>query len=429
MRPPMFALPGLRGSRRGFLLAAALVLASSTLAACSEDSDTPELIWYTNPDTGGQAQLAETCSTDDYTISTQVLPQDASQQRVQLVRRLAAGDTAIDLMSLDPPFTAEFAAAGYLEPIPEDLVQTLTDQSFEGATDAATFDGEMVVAPFWSNTQVLWYRKSFADRAGLDMTQPVTWSQIIEAANANGGKIGVQANKYEGYVVWVNALIEGAGGHIVDNPEEGAEADITIDDEAGQAAAEVIEQFAQSDAAPSDLSVSNEGTAVATFGADDGAFQVNWTFVWTAYGDDPVAEDIGYAMYPATVEGEPAAPPYGGIAIGVNAATEHSEESMAAVECITSPENQGFYAADSGNMPASAAGYEAPELAEVYPQDLLDLFQESVDAAAPRTVSPYWSDLSSSIQSTWHPASGVDADTPSDSAEFIDEVLDGRRLL
>ena len=37
--------------------------------------------WYINPDTGGQAAVAETCSTDQYTITTQVLPQDASQQR------------------------------------------------------------------------------------------------------------------------------------------------------------------------------------------------------------------------------------------------------------------------------------------------------------------------------------------------------------
>ena len=44
------------------------------------------------------------------------------------------------------------------------------------------------------------------------MTQPVTWDQIIDAASENGATVGVQANKYEGYVVWINALVEGAGG-------------------------------------------------------------------------------------------------------------------------------------------------------------------------------------------------------------------------
>ena len=96
----------------------------------------------------------------------QVLPQNASEQRIQLSRRLAAEDPEIDIMSIDPPYTAEFANAGFLAAIPEDLQDKLKQQSFKGAVDAATWDGQLVVAPFWSNTQVLWYRKSFAQKAG-----------------------------------------------------------------------------------------------------------------------------------------------------------------------------------------------------------------------------------------------------------------------
>ena len=40
------------------------------LAGCSsDDSGKPELIWYINPDAGGQDAVAENCSTDDYTIA------------------------------------------------------------------------------------------------------------------------------------------------------------------------------------------------------------------------------------------------------------------------------------------------------------------------------------------------------------------------
>ncbi|UUZ60249.1 extracellular solute-binding protein [Nocardioides sp. B-3] len=148
----------------------------------------------------------------------------------------------------------------------------LTEQSFEGATAAATWEGEVVAFPFWSNTQVLWYRKSFVEKAGLDMSQPVTWDQIIDAASENGGKIGVRANKYEGYSVWINALISGAGGNIVEDAEQGADATITVDSDAGETAAGIIEKLASSEAAPADLSVSNEGTAGSTFGSDEGSF-------------------------------------------------------------------------------------------------------------------------------------------------------------
>src|SRR5918995_7347081 len=336
---------GRPGARRRAAPLAALALTSGLLAACSGDSDgKTELTWYINPDAGGQDAVAANCSTDEYTIDTQVLPQDASQQRIQLSRRLAAGDPEIDLMSLDPPFTAEFADAGFLADVPQEAKAQLEEQgTFQGAMDAATWEDKLVVFPFWSNTQVLWYRKSFVEKAGIDMSQPVTWDQIIDAAAENGGQIGVQANKYEGYSVWINALIEGAGGQLVENAEQGVALDLTIDTEQGAEAAKIIEKLASPEAAPADLSVSNEGTAGSTFGGDNGSFLVNWTYIFHNYDEtDPeVAKDIGYTRYPQTVEGEESRPPYGGIGVGVSAYSDNVEESMAAIECITNAENQG----------------------------------------------------------------------------------------
>ena len=252
-----------------------LLALSSVLTACGESSDKPVLTWYINPDPTppsdfegafGQAGIAERCSTDEYTVETQLLPTSASEQRIQMLRRLAADDPSIDLMSLDPVFTAEFAAAEFLHEIPEDVASSVSEGTLQGALDGATWEDKLVVAPLWANTQVLWYRKSLAEAAGLDMTQPVTWDQIIEAAGSQGGTVGVQANKYEGYVVWINALVQGAGGNIVADTEQGADASVTIDEEAGTKAAAVVEKLAGSEAAQADLSVSNEGTVLTPFG-------------------------------------------------------------------------------------------------------------------------------------------------------------------
>jgi len=410
---------------------AALATVAGVLAACGSSSGKTNLVWYINPDAGGQAKVAANCSTDAYTISTQVLPQDATQQRVQLARRLAAQDPEIDLMSLDPPFTAEFANAGFLAPIPQDVQDQLTQQSFKGAVEAATWDGQLVVFPFWSNTQVLWYRKSFVDKTGIDMNQPVTWDQIIQDAADNGGTVAVQANKYEGYSVWINALISGAGGDIVSNAEKGVDATVDVNSKAGDDAAAVIDKLAHSSAAPPDLSVSNEGTAGSTFGSPEGAFMVNWTYIYHNYDETQpdVAKDIGYTRYPETVEGEPSRPPYGGIGIGVSAYSNHVDDALEAAQCLVSPDNQGVNAELTGNMPASPAGYQYPALKKLYPPELLALFQQSVDAAAPRSVTPYWSDISSSLLATWHPASSVNQSTPQKSADFMQQVLDGKALL
>jgi multiple sugar transport system substrate-binding protein len=424
-----------RRRRRTVALGVVAALACSVLAACGGDSGKPTLTWYINPDPPppdgfkggfGQAGIAERCSTDQYDIETQILPQSATEQRIQLLRRLEAQDTQIDLMSLDPVFTGEFANADDLLPID----QGMSDGVLEGAVKGATWGDQLVVAPLWANTQVLWYRKSMAEAAGLDMSQPVTWDQIIDAAADQGGKVGVQANKYEGYVVWINALIAGAGGAIMSDPEAGADAEVTINSEAGQKAAAVVQHLADSSAAEADLSVSNEGTVSPPF-ADPGGFMVNWTFIYNAVKPDAATfKDLGWARYPATVEGEDSRPPIGGINIGVSKYTDEPEFAKEAVACITSEDNQIQYAIETGNMPAREAAYDDPELRKQFPEDLLQLWLSSIDTAGPRPPSPYWGTIVNAVLSKWHPPSSVDPDsTPQESADFISKILDGDALL
>jgi multiple sugar transport system substrate-binding protein len=426
--------------RRPLALAVVAVLASSLLAGCGGDSGKPTLTWYINPDPNppegfegafGQAGIAERCSTDEYDIVTELLPTSATEQRIQLLRRLAAEDSSIDLMSLDPVFTAEFAAAGFLAEFPEDVTSTLTEGVLQGAIDGASWEDKLVVAPLWANTQVLWYRKSLADKAGLDMSQPVTWDQVIDAASKNGGTVGVQANKYEGYVVWINALIQGAGGAIVSDTGQGSDAAVDIGSEAGVKAAEIVQKLADSSAAEADLSVSNEGTVLGPFAEGPGGFQVNWTFVYNNYAaDKALLKDIGWTRYPETVEGQESRPPIGGINVGVGAFSTHEDMALEAVQCITSQEEQVTYAVETANMPAREGAYDDPALKKQFPADLLELFQTSIQGAGPRPASPYWSTIVSGVLSKWHPADSVDpASTPEESASFIGEALQGEALL
>jgi multiple sugar transport system substrate-binding protein len=426
--------------RRALAITAAVALAGSMLAACGAESGKPTLTWYINPDPNpppdfegafGQAGIAERCSTDEYDVEVQLLPTSASEQRIQLLRRLAADDPNIDLMSLDPVFTAEFSEAGFLLPISESVASEVSEGTLQGALDGATWEDKLVVAPLWANTQILWFRKSFAEKAGLDMSQPVTWEQVIAAADENGGKVGVQANKYEGYVVWINALVQGAGGSIITDTEQGADAEIGIGSEAGQEAATVIQSLAKSSAAAADLSVSNEGTVLAPFATETGAFQVNWTFVFNNYAaDKAVADDLGWARYPQTVEGTESKPPIGGINIGIGASTDQPEFAQEALACVTSEEEQVTYAVETANMPAKEGAYDAPELTEQFPADLLELFRTSIDTAGPRPASPYWATVVNATLGRWHPASSVNpSSTPGRSEEFISQALHGEALL
>lgn len=430
-----------RRYRRPVAVALTMVLAGAMLAACgggSSASQTPTLTWYINPDVGnldaskgGQATIAKNCTEQSdgaYWIEPHLLPTDASEQRGQLIRRLAAKDTSIDLMSLDPAFTAEFANAEFLAPIPAGMESEFTDGVLEGAIEGATYDDELVAVPFWSNTQVLWYRKSVAEQAGLDMSEPVTWKEVIDAAAETGTTVQVQAAKYEGYAVWINALIEGAGGSVVSNVEAGKDATIGVDSEAGRAAATVIEHLVDSGVANPSLSNADETQSMAGFAAEDGGFMVNWEYVYADPTIKPFKDDVGWVRYPRTVPGQPSAPPFGGINIGVSAFSEHPDVAYEAATCITSAENEKLYAMNSGNQASLTSVYNDPEIKDEYP--MAQLWRRSIADATPRPLTPYWSDISGALVSSWHSPRAVDPGaTPERSQQYISDVLQGEALL
>ena len=88
---------------------------------------------------------------------------DRHDQREQLVRRLAAKDSTVDIVGMDVIWTAEFANAGWIKQWPTSLAQQVTNNVFPSVVKTASFEGKLYGAPFNSNTELLWYRKDLVD--------------------------------------------------------------------------------------------------------------------------------------------------------------------------------------------------------------------------------------------------------------------------
>ncbi|MGD6978446.1 extracellular solute-binding protein [Citricoccus zhacaiensis] len=419
---------------------AMMASAALLLAGCGPAEDTPVLTWYTNPDDGGQAAIAQKCSDaagGAYRIETSILPNDAASQREQLTRRLAAGDTSMDIMSLDPPFIPELAEPGFLAVPPSEVAEATTRDTLEGALAGATWRDTLVTVPFWANTQLLWYRKSVVEEAGLDMDGPVTWDQMIQVARDQDKELGVQGARAEAMTVWLNALIESGGGQIIENPEAPAdEVEIGLDSDAGRKAAEIISTIGTEGLGGPGLATQQENEAMLLFQGDSGSFMVNWPFVWPATnasaedGAVPadLPEDIGWSVYPRTSGDTEPAPPLGGINLGVGAASEQQDLAWDAVECIVSPENQTEYFVTNGNPPSSASAFDDPSVRERFP--MAETIRESLELAAPRPQTPYYNEVSTAIQQRYTPPASVDPETtPAETGQFIQEVLRGESLL
>ena len=166
-----------------FLATAALI--APGLAACSSGSGGgTTLTWFINPDGGGasatgggQAQLAAECSAasgGEYTIRVEQLPNDASDQRQQLIRRLAAHDSGVDIMSLDPVVVPEFAEANYLVDVPEQYKQDFTADRVKGSLDASNWKGKLVAAPFWPTPSIICNENHLPSKPGQTIPRPST---------------------------------------------------------------------------------------------------------------------------------------------------------------------------------------------------------------------------------------------------------------
>jgi multiple sugar transport system substrate-binding protein len=410
-------------SRKGKAAAVAsfLMLSIPALSGCTgsdsaEGSGTELSFFIFNEPSGAYQEAAAKCSEEsngDYTISFEFLPAEADAQREQLVRRLGAEDDSIDIIGMDVIWTAEFANAGFIEPWEGADEKAVTEGTFKSVVESATFEGQLYAAPFTSNTQLLWYRKDRVDKA------PKTWDDMLSQAQEIGadGKIQVQADRYEGFTVLVSAMIESAGTQVLDGPTE-----VGLEQAPTERALEVLGEFARSPAAPTDIDTSTEDTARLAFEAGGASFMLNYPFVYPSAKENApdVFKQMEAAIYPAIDAGKPSRPPLGGINLGVSAFSDNKELTYEAIKCLVQPDNQLTAATLGGLPPTNEDVYASKKIEEPYP-GFSDLIKESIDNAAPRPVTPAYTDLSLAIQRSLHPPGDID---PADVQAKYDELVE-----
>jgi multiple sugar transport system substrate-binding protein len=400
-------------------MALGAVAAAMTFAACgdqSSNSGAVTLRWFIfNEQSGAPQKIAQRCSQQSggrYTIKFELLPSEADQQREQLVRRLGARDSTMDLLGMDVVWTGEFANAGWLKPVPPDVAKVVSDKVFDSVLATARFKNRLYTVPIWSNTQLLWYRK---DRV---KEPPKTWDEMIDQGEKLGparGRIQVQANRYEGLVVLANQLIESAGTSILSGPTTEK-----LDKAPTERALKVLGRLSHSKVAAPDLTTSTEDTARLGFEgpSDDpngpqsnSSFMINYPYVYpSAKANRPhtVFPYIAAAKYPQVDRGKTSKPPIGGINIGVSAYSKHPAEAFAAARCLVKPANQLEVATLGGLPPVRSDLYDRPAINKIYP-GFANLIRTSIQDAAPRpSISPAYQDLSLAIQRALHPTTKID---------------------
>jgi multiple sugar transport system substrate-binding protein len=396
----------LRAWRRGLLvgLAATLLAACGGGAAGGGAGGTPTLNWYIFPDHSGSfvaaAQACSAASGGEYNIAIQTLPTAADSQREQLVRRSAAKDSSLDILGLDVVWEAEFAEAGWIVPWTGERRRLAEQDAVKAALDTATWKGQLVAAPFNSNTQLLWYRKD------LVPNPPRTWAEMISQAEAlaRQGKphhIEIQGASYEGYTVWINAMILSAGGRVLsDNGER------TLLGPKAAKGISLIGQLARSPAADPSLGVQMEDQNRLAFETGKAAFELNYPFVYpSALADVPaLAKQMGWVEYPRVDANLPSRPPVGGTDLAVSTYSRHKEQAFDAIMCLRNRDNQLRNAIKGGLPPTLASLYKDPKLVNGGYPFAAEIF-DSLQRGGVRPKTPAYQSVSIAMQTTLYPPS------------------------
>jgi multiple sugar transport system substrate-binding protein len=381
-------------------------VAAVALAACGSSSNGPATLnWYVFPEPSGSfAKAASDCSAAShgkYKIAINFLSTSSDQQRVSLVRRLAAGDSSIDILAMDVDWTAEFATAKWILPWTGANAAAVSQGVLPGPLKTATWRGRLYAAPINSNTELLWYRKD------LVPTPPKTWSQMIDdaIALAKQGKphyIEEQGSKYEGLTVWFNSLVDSAGGGILTPDNK------IIVGPSTQTAAAIVRRLATTPASDPGLNVAQEAQSETAWEHGTAAFQINYPFVWAAAQKDSpsVFKHMGYAPFPSVVPGQSPRVSIGGYNLGVSSHSSHPQLAFDAVRCLVQPQNQVRDAIKGGLAPVLASIYDQPSFEKAYPFHALIKAQLEDYGIRPQT--PAYADITLAIQDALSPTSNVD---------------------
>jgi multiple sugar transport system substrate-binding protein len=397
------------------------------VAACGSDGGTQINVYYA-PEENFQSVIDQ-CNQEAkgrYEIVYRKLPRDADGQREQMVRRLAAGDTDLDILGLDVTWVPEFAEAKWLEEWTGQNKSEAEADVLEGPLKTAMWNGKLYGATKNTNVQLLWYD----DR--LTPHPPQTWSEMITVAKRlkSEGKpyqIVFTGAQYEGLVVTYNTMVASYGGQILS--EDGKK---VVMDQGSVDALKLLKQVTSSGITDPSLTNFQEQQTQQAFESktSKSAFELNWPYVYAAMQDanPDRAKHFKWAPYPG-IDG-PGKVTVGGYNLAVSAYSQHKPEAFEAALCLRSKESQRFSAIKDGVPPTIESVYDDgdKEFTDAYPmwQTILDELQD----ASVRPLTVVYQNLSTITSKVLSPPQGIDPSSTADELrDQLQKALDSKGVL
>ncbi|GAP48729.1 ABC transporter substrate-binding protein [Streptomyces azureus] len=328
------------------------------------------------------------------------LPDSADETRAQMATDLRDGDRSrFDVLNIDVNWTSEFAAAGWIRPLPRDRFPLKT--FLPPVVDTATYDGQLYAVPYVTNAGLLLYRKDVLTKEGVE--PPRTWAELERYAKTIAPKHGLdgyagQFLPYEGLTVNAAEAVYSAGGSILGDEGER----VTVDSAAAREGIGFLARGVREGWIPKEALTYKEEESKQAFQDGRLLFLRNWPYAYvgaSAPGSE-VAGKVGAVPLPGP-DG-PGTSVLGGSNLAVSAHARHPDSAARLIAYLTSERVQRQVLTRGALPPVRADLYEDPALIGRFPY--LPTLRESVRTAEPRPKSPRYDQVSLVVQAVVHDA-------------------------
>ncbi|UED83787.1 extracellular solute-binding protein [Streptomyces profundus] len=290
-------------------------------------------------------------------------------------KNAAGANEAPDVMRTEVAWVADFASLGYLYPLDDTAALDNQDDFLDEPWASTQYDGQTWAVPQVTDTLALFYNKELLAEAGVEV--PESLDQIRQDADAYEavGTVPLYVRGDDPY--WFFPFLYGEGGDLVDADAER----VTIDDEAGVAAFEQMNDLIESGAAITDTSDGWENM-MSGFAGGDVAMMINGPWA-IADATEALGDNLGVAPVPAGSQAQGS--PLGGWNYGIYAGTPDAEASMEFVKYMSSAETQARITEELSLLPTRESVYAEPA---VEANEMVQFFKPAVDVAHERPWIP-----------------------------------------
>jgi multiple sugar transport system substrate-binding protein len=346
-------------------------------------------------------------------------------QRQYLSTVLSAKDSAIDIFMIDIVNPAQYAQAGWLEPL-DAYVGSSSDalkNHLPVYSASNVINGKVMAMPAFADAMFMYYRKDLLEKYKL--REPKTWDDLAAASkkitdgekNANLQGLSIQGAPIEGTVCTFLLPYWSAGKQFND-----AAGRLTLDKPTAVNGLKHWMKLVNDGVVRKNVAEIKTGDTVSDFKAGNVVFGINWGFAWDRFKDDPdsqVKGKVGVMPLPAMAGGR-SATCVGGWQWAVSAFSKNKAEAGKLVRHMSQPAQSKFLALEGSLMPVFPGIYTDPEVTRQVPWFLGA--GVAVSFGRSRPLSPRYAEVSDVIRTNTSAALGG-SKTPEAAVDEMDAKL------